>query len=198
MKKYFPAILLLSALTLSACGPNKIVDNGAIDTKESSKTESTKSLKELLGLGTSQKCSYETNDNGDTMKGEIIVNGQKFKQTTEISNKDGMMKVYGISDGVYYYSWSDAMKNNGTKMKIADLEKDGASVTGTVEKNEKAEQKGINMNEKFAYKCTAATLSESDLSLPTDVKFVDYTEMMKNLQSGNLDDLKKLIPSDGE
>lgn len=198
MKKYFPIILLLATFTLSACGANKTADDNKNKSEENPKTESAKSLKELLGLGTSQKCTYETNDNGDMMKGEIITKGQKFKQTTEITNKEGTMKVYAISDGTYYYSWSDAMKGNGTKMKIADLEKDSASVTGTVNNDNKAEQKSVNLNEKLAYKCTGATLNDSDLNLPTDVKFVDYTEMMKGLQNGNLEDLKKLIPSKEE
>ena len=203
MKKYLPVILLLATLTLSACGSaNKTLDSGTTNTKEGSKTESAKSLKELLGLGTSQKCTYELSQDGELMKGEIIVNNKKFKQTTEISNKEGTMKVYAISDGVYYYSWSDAMKNNGTKMKIEDVENEGKKVEDIDIKedgnNGEIKEEAINMDEKIDYKCTAATLNDSDLAIPTDVKFVDYTEMMKEFQSGNLDDLKKLIPSEEE
>ena len=199
MKKYFPVILILAALTLSACGTktneNKNSKNEGLATGEVQKSEA-KSLKDLLGLNSSQKCTYESTEDGETTKGEIIVNGNKFKQTIEINGKDGVMKVYSISDGVYYYFWNEAMKGNGTKMNIADLEKESANVTGTTENT--TEQKSVDLNKKFDYKCSPAKFSESDLALPSDVKFVDYTQMMKGLQSGNLEDLKKLIPSQGE
>jgi hypothetical protein len=204
MKKYFPVILLLAAFTLSACGLEKTKNEGASTVNEDKVevNESKKSLKELLGLGSSQKCTYEINQDGENMKGEIIVSGKKFKQMTEITNDQGSMKVYAISDGTYYYSWSDAMKGNGTKMKIDDIEKDSGKVEEIDVKEEgkpgEAEQKMISMDEKIDYKCTAATLNDSDLALPTDVKFVDYTEMMKGFQNGNIEELKKLIPSEGE
>ncbi|MFA6007406.1 MAG: hypothetical protein WC784_02040 [Candidatus Shapirobacteria bacterium] len=197
MKKYFPVILILAALTLSACGTKTKDDltNNSTVTGEVQKNEA-KSLKDLLGLNSSQKCTYESTEDGETTKGEIIVNGKKFKQTVEITDKDGVMKVYSISDGTYYYFWNDAMKGNGTKMNIADLEKESASVTGTTENT--TEQKSVDINKKIGYKCSPAMLSDSDLALPTDVKFVDYTEMMKNIQSGNLESLKNLVPSQGE
>jgi len=178
MKKYFPVILFLATITLSACGASKVdtkVDTGINVNNE--KTETKKSLKELLGMGTAQKCSYETNTDGQIMKGEVIVSGNKFKQTTEISNEEGSMKVYGISDGTYFYSWNEAMKGNGMKMNIADLEKSGEDT--------KAETQKVNMDEKIDYKCSPTTLSDSDLAIPSDIKFLDYTEMMKGLQDGN-------------
>lgn len=178
MKKYFPVILFLATITLSACGSPK-VESGKVESQkvENKNIESKKSLKELLTMGTAQKCSYETNTDGQIMKGEVIVSGNKFKQTTEISNEEGSMKVYGISDGTYFYSWNEAMKGNGMKMNIADLEKSGEDT--------KIETQKVNMDEKIDYKCSPATLSESDLAIPSDIKFLDYTEMMKSLQDGN-------------
>lgn len=183
MKKYFPVILFLAAITLSACGSPKVESEKVESQKvESKNIESKKSLKELLSLGTSQKCSYEINENGSLVKGEIIVKGDKFRQNTEISNDQGKMKVYAISDGTYYYSWGDAMGNQGTKMKIADLQSDAKEVE---KENPGTEQQKVDWDEKFDYKCVAATLSESDLMVPSDIKFVDYTEMIKGFQQGN-------------
>ena len=203
MKKIFPVILLLAAFTLSACGNQKI-DGGAttVNNEKSETSESKKSLKELLGLNTTQKCSYEVSQNGEVTKGEIIVSGKKFKQTTEITNKEGTTKVYAISDGSYYYSWSDAMKGNGTKMKIEDVEEenndnDNVEIRDNGNTGE-TEEETINMNEKIDYRCTAATLNDSDLVIPSDIKFIDYSEMMNGLQNGNMDDFKKLIPSEEE
>lgn len=196
MKKYFPVILILATLTLSACGGQE--KNNNLENKraeENQKTES-KSLKDLLSLGNSQKCTYESTEDGEGVKGEIIINGKKFKQTVEINNKEGTSKIYSLSDGIYYYSWSESMKGNGTKMKMADLEEQENN-NGKVEENNETE-KEVNINQKIDYKCSPANLSDSDLALPSDVKFVDYTEMMKGLQNGNIENLKKLIPSQEE
>ena len=189
MKKYFPVILFLAAITLSACGSPKVESEKVESQKvESKNIESKKSLKELLSLGTSQKCSYEINENGSLVKGEIIVKGDKFRQNTEISNDQGKMKVYAVSDGIYYYSWGDALGDQGTKMKIADLQNlnpSPADAGSPLDKGDQNKQQNLNMDEKFDYKCVAATLSESDLMVPSDIKFVDYTEMIKGFQQGN-------------
>ncbi|HBP50983.1 MAG: hypothetical protein US68_C0003G0018 [Candidatus Shapirobacteria bacterium GW2011_GWE1_38_10] len=195
MKKNLLVVLVLATLTLSACGANKTDEGGTSTNKEASTTENSKSLKELLGLGSSQKCTYEVNEDGEVMKGEVIVDGKKFKQTTEISNKDGTMMVYAVSDGVYYYSWSDAMKGNGTKMKIEDIEKNDEKVEGGEEASESPQQ-GVGFDNKINYKCSPSALSEKDLAIPDDVKFIDYTEMINNLQEMDLEQFKNLTPQE--
>jgi hypothetical protein len=197
MKKFFPAIILVAALTLSACGAVK-TNTESTKKDETPKTESSKSLKELLGLGTSQKCTFESKTDDTSVKSEIVMSGKKFKQTSEITNKEGTTKVYAISDGIYYYSWSDMSKDMGTKMKIEDVEKESKNIP-TVAGQEPVKTEGkqqISMDEKIDYKCTPATLKDSDLVIPTDVKFVDYADMMKGLQNMNLDELKKLAPKE--
>ena len=187
MKKYFPVILLLATFTLSACTANKTIDNNQNKSEENTKTESSKSLKDLLGLGTSQKCSFESKTDDTIVKSEVIMNGKKFKQSSEITNQEGTMKVYAVSDGIYYYSWSDVSKEMGTKIKIEDIEKEDKNIP-TIAGEEPIKTEGkqqISMDEKIDYKCVAANLSDSDLLVPTDVKFVDYTEMMKKFQNGN-------------
>jgi hypothetical protein len=198
MKKYFPVILILAALTLSACGAKTNNDatsaTQAPTTENAQKTES-KSLKDLLVSGIAQKCTYEVNNDGDITKSEIIVKSNKFKSTTEISNKDGIMKVYAISDGIYYYFWNDNTKGTGTKMKIETVE---ANANQTDTNSEK--QQGVEMDKKVDYNCSPTTLSDSDLALPANIKFMDLSETVKSLQKGNinLEDLKKLVPSQGE
>jgi len=68
-------------------------------------------------------------------------------------------------------------------MKIEEVESKSQNIS------DEGDQK-VSMDQKVDYKCSPATLNDSDLALPTDVKFVDYTEMMKDFQ--------KLIPSETE
>lgn len=202
MNKLIPSILIVAALTLSACGAPK-TDGGATTTNNEGTTENkevkseSKSLKELLGLGTSQKCTFESKTDDTTVKSEVIMNGKKFKQTSEITNPEGKMKVYAVSDGVYYYSWSDVSKEMGTKMKIEDVENDTKNIpTLSNQKPIEAEGQQNNMDEKVDYKCTPATLTDADLVIPSDVKFIDYADMMKGFENMNLEDLKNMAPQE--
>lgn len=191
MKKYFPVILILATLTLSACGrQNEQIETVKTKTMNEEKTE-LKSLKDLLTMKGTQKCTFESKDGEVVTSSEIIISGNKFKQVTEVKNEEGIMKVYGVSDGVYFYSWNDKVKGNGLKMKMDEIE-------NNTKNNQGEEKQQIDINKEYNYKCGPATLNESDLALPKEVKFVDYTEMMKGLQSGNLEDLKKLVPSQEE
>lgn len=189
MKKIkFLSILIVATLVLSACGKEKINEGMDIN-EEGNKTEISekKSLKELLGLGVSQKCTFEVNEEGKLTKGEILIMGDKFKQSLEMMTEEGPMKVYTISDGEYFYSWNDAVKGSGSKMKIdkeAEISNDG-----------EVKQEEINWEEKFDYKCNPTIFSEADLAVPTDIKFVDLSEMMQNLQNMSPEELKNLVPN---
>jgi hypothetical protein len=191
----------MAAITLSACGAVKN-ENGTTSnsnntkvTQETSKTE-LKSLKDLFALGSTQKCTFEVKDkDGLVTKSEIVVSGKKFKQVTELTTEEGINKVYSVSDGTYFYSWNDKIKNSGLKMKLEEVEK-GEQQNNAQGTPAKSEKQMADINQKFDYKCTPATLSESDLAIPTDVKFVDFSEMMKGLQNMNLDELKKLAPQE--
>lgn len=201
MKKLFPVILLVASLTLSACGPNKD-ENGTtnnVDTKntqETSKTEM-KSLKDLFALGSAQKCTFEVKDKDEVVtKSEIVVNGKKFKQVTEMVTEEGVSKVYSVSDGVYFYSWNDKIKDSGMKMKLEEMEKGEEGTTTDQKAMEGEGQVMSNINEKFDYKCSPATLSESDLAVPNDVNFVDFSEMMKGFENMDMEELKKLAPQE--
>lgn len=190
MKKIkYLSLLIIASLFLSACGKEK-VNEGMDVNKENNQTEVSekKSLKELLSLGTAQKCTFEMNNEEGLTKGEILIKGDKFKQSTEITTNEGVMKVYSISDGEYFYSWNDAIKGSGSKIKI-DKE-------ASVPDDGKVKQEKINLEEKLDYKCSPTTLSDADLAIPTDIEFIDLSGMIDNIQKMNPEDLKKLIPSE--
>ncbi len=205
MKKFLPVVLLIATLALSACGTannqnttSTNPEKERTNTQENGTETSLKSIKDLLTLGTTQKCTFESKDKEVTTTSEIIVSGKKFKQVTEVKDEEGTMKVYGISDGTYFYSWNDKIKGNGMKMKMEEIENSDKNNPSSGEAANTEGQQQVDINKAYNYKCTPATLSESDLALPSDVKFTDFTEFLKGIQSGNVEDYKKLIPSQGE
>lgn len=190
MKKIkFLSLLMVASLFLSACGKEKVNEGMDINEKNiQTEVSEKKSLKELLSLGTAQKCTFEVEQEGQTTKGEILIKGNKFKQGVEIPSENGLMKVYSISDGEYLYSWNDAIKGAGSKIKIETME--------ITPEEDTQKQENINWEEKLDYKCNLATLSEADLALPTDIEFVDLSEMVNNLQNMSPEELKKLVPGE--
>lgn len=182
-------VLIVATLILSACGKEKINEGMDIN-EENNQTEISekKSLKELLGLGISQKCTFEISDEAQTTKGELLIDGNKFKQSMEMMTEEGLMKVNTISDGEYFYSWNEGIEGSGTKMKI---EKENE-----VSEEDVQEQENINWEEKFDYKCSPVVLSEADFALPTDIEFVDLSEMIQNFENMTPEELQRLVPSE--
>ena len=190
MKKItFLPIFIVATLILSACGTPKI-NTGTSTEQESeiSEISEKKSLKELLGLGISQKCTFEIDNEDQMTKGELLINGNKFKQSMEIASEEGVMKINSISDGEYFYSWNEGVDGSGTKIKIEE------NTTTPDENMEEAEN--TIWEEKFDYKCTPISLSETDLTLPSDIEFVDLSEMMQNLENMSPEELQNLAPSE--
>jgi len=190
MKKYIPVLLILAAGLLSACGAPKNEDGNYMGGKIQQQNEK-KSLKELIGLGTSQKCTYEINEEGNIMKGEIIVSGEKFKQDTEITNEEGTIKVYAISDGTYLYSWNNVTEGMGNKMKIDMFEGEGEDED---EIEEEGEKEAVDWNERVDYKCSPTTINGNEFAIPSDIEFVDYSETMKQMQNIDVEQFKDMIP----
>lgn len=178
MKKYL-AVLVLAVFLLTGCGKT---DNNQGITETPSETNGGKnfSLKDLMGLGTAQKCTWTITDKDSEMRGEVLIKGKVFRQNTFIKNEREEIATVSISDGEWFYSWNEKMKDQGIKMKIEQNSDNG---------NESNENYGgVNWDDKYNYACQPATITDADLAIPTDVTFVDLQSQMEELQNnyGNL------------
>lgn len=179
MKKTI-AFLLISSLILAGC-------NASSTSIISPTPVAKKSLKDLIGLGIAQKCTYTSTAGTDTTSGEMLINGKKFKQTTKITNSSDVTTISSISDGQFIYSWNDKTPNSGFKMKL--------DVTATSDVTPQAGSsagRSVDLTQQYDYNCTPATVSDSDFVPPSTIKFTDFSDFTKDL---NLDQLKKLIPT---
>lgn len=181
MKKYI-LLLLPLAFILSACGATTTSTNSP-----SSSPVAKKTLKDLISLGIAQKCTYTSVVGADTTSGEMLINGKKFKQTIKITNAQGTTNMSSVSDGQFIYSWSDKDPNSGFKMKL--------DVTATSDVTPQAGSsagKSIDLAQPYDYNCVPATVSDTDFTPPSNVKFTDFSDFTNGL---NLDKLKGLIPT---
>lgn len=127
---------------------------GEINT-QTAKVESPKSLKELLGVGLTQKCTFETGT-------VYLANGKMRGDFQENSHM--------IVDGTTSYTWTDG-QNSGFKMTFdpASVESDNTSTTNPA---------GMDYSKAYNYDCNNWSLDATVFELPKDVKFQDFSSLM--------------------
>lgn len=175
MKKYI-AILTVCVLVLSACGEQ--ITNKISETKNKVENKKT-SIKELLGLGQEQKCTWSGDTEGDKSSGTMLIKGTKFRQsvtTLNVGESETSMEV--ITDGTWTYLWNPKTKEQGMKIKVTEEEKADT---------QKLANGSLDMGKEFNYNCSPAIVSDSEFTPPKDIDFLDL-EALKN-------DFQKLVPS---
>lgn len=188
MKKIlFLSLIILSSLTFSACTKKDNNSTTDIPSASSSQTTETKksgfSLKDLLSQGIAQKCTWSETTEDGTMTGEILISGKKFKQTSKIPNPMGETQYNMISDGDWFYTWSDdsTTGNMAIKMKMSDVEKDtDTNTTGDIPVTQNSNS--IDLNKEVNYQCQPAVLSDQDLALPTGIEFIDVNDFINQMK----------------
>lgn len=189
-------IILGGVFFLSGCKAKPEDGNMAPEAKtEKSQEKEQEKLAKMLESGDAVKCQIK-----DEM-GEYILWAKGGKMKIEGINYAGMKegeenkKGSMISDGKFIYTWSD---KEGMKMSIeaeeAELDKE-ESGEDTGEANVQDWSDWAKEKDKVGaqYDCQATDLSDSDFTPPGDVVFQDFSQFMKNLQSGmDLESLKNL------
>ena len=169
MKKIIAVFLLVSLVfAMTAC--NKVSD-GAKSAKEEAISGS---LDFLMKKGLPLKCTWDASVEDESASGVVYVKGEKFR--TEISNSEG--SVYSISDGTDMYTWTDFQKD-GFKMNLEKLKEMGNDVETDVETEDVEFQ---SLDAEYNYRCLPWVANENKFVPPSDVEFVDYTELMEQMQ----------------
>ncbi len=182
-KAIFP-LVIFSAILLSACTAKTPIQDNLAEGDNSPETEQSQStsMRELLAMGKSQKCtvsSSTTDDDGTKTEstGVIYISGDKIAQEVIVTSTDKDMpkiEMSMVSDGSYMYTWNTQEKNQGMKMKITETanesDEDNTSQSGAVD-----------MDDELNVKCSPWIADNSKFSVPKDVQFTDLSEMMKNI-----------------
>lgn len=178
------SLVIISAVLLSACTAKAPVDteNQAGEDSTTQEQSQSSSLRDLIALGKNQKCvvtTSTTNEEGvktDTV-GTIYIAGKKMAQEVSVTSSDKKtpnVNMNMISDGEFMYSWTPGSKNQGMKIKITDPSDGGVQ-------NTNGQQGSVDFDNKVDMKCSGWMVDNSKFTIPTDVKFTDLSEMMKNI-----------------
>ena len=179
-------LVLCFSLLLSACNKTSSSPTGEIESKAEIKEESfskKSTLKTLLGMGKSLNCTYEFTDSESklTTRGTTYVSGKNFAtdiETTNPADTKKTLKNHMISDGEYLYTWGDDQKGAGMKVKME-------SSAETDSKTIKTDVAGVqeDMEKEYDMKCLPWGVDQSKFTVPSNIKFTDLSEIMKNIPS---------------
>lgn len=144
--------------------------NTTTEVKASTDTKKT-SLKRLLTLGGSQKCSYSYNANGVISNATVYLDKGKMRADSSVTTGGRTMEYHMILMNETSYVWGDGMPQ-GMKMSVSNLN------TATPE-NMQAES--FDMSKELDYSCSNWSSDSKIFTLPTGITFMDLSQMMKQV-----------------
>ena len=178
-KKVLAVVVVLLLLAAGYFLMNKSGSNGGslvTGTQTQPGKLSFTSIQDALSRSLSLECTF-TDDNGRQTKTYMKAGAVRTDFTGSKAEESGSM----ILKDKKMYSWNDTTKQ-GFMMQVPDL-----NITPT-QNSKTGAGKGTNpadalaMIEKYKSSCKPGTVADSLFTPPAEIKFTDYSNMMKDLQ----------------
>ncbi len=131
-----------------------------------------KTFAQLLGMGQSQKCTYEYNDGSNVSSGTMYMTGggERIRgEFTVTQSGAGAMQMNMVRADGYNYMWGSSMPQ-GIKTKVT--EENRAQLFDAADANAAA----LNNTQ---YTCESWSADSGMFAVPTNVQFMDMDDMMK-------------------
>jgi len=172
--KYLATFVLVGFMVIVLPGCGSGVDNGGnVNIEKSGKSAS---IKDILGMGKSQKCTW-TGEDGES--GVIYTDGKKSRVEVSGALVEKGQKMISLNDGEWTYTWIDGADTQGTKIKLADLEEMNDQFGGDfIEDDEDSE---IDEDMPGDYSCENWRARGSMFDPPSDVEFMDMNSQLEGL-----------------
>jgi hypothetical protein len=142
-----------------------------------STSTSPKSLKDLIGAGSSQKCTFSSKVEDSETSGTVYVASGKMRGdfTSVVSGKTNASHM--IVDGTTSYTWMDGEKT-GYKMTF-DVSQE-TQTTGTPVSDSTSGSPDIDQS--YDYDCSGWAADSSVFVPPADVKFMSFDSILPSSQ----------------
>ncbi len=129
------------------------------------------SIRSLLALGKDTMCTYTTTSAQGTMSGTMYISGTMMRGDFQMkSGTSAAVDSHMIKTGDTVYTWSGTQ---GAKM---DMAMTGNSSNANLNASQKST---MDLDQKVDYDCQSWSKDASKFVVPTTVKFVDVSAMMK-------------------
>lgn len=130
------------------------------------------SAKELLASGKTEVCTFTNKDDQSETSGTMYISKGKMRGEFKVSAAGQQFDAYMIGDGTDAYSWS-SLAATGVKISLA----------GSMMKSDTTEKQSFDADAKVKYECEDWKADASKFEIPTDIKFMDASAMMKTMPS---------------
>jgi outer membrane lipoprotein-sorting protein len=133
---------------------------------------------DLLKFGKTLKCEYSTDEKGTKISVISYISGKNMRGDLENTDPTGnQFQSHMISDGEWVYTWSSAIKQ-GIKMKLSNAE------SKTPAPDAKTQNHDV-FKDTADYTCSPWIEDTSLFQVPSDITFTDFSESLKNINSGD-------------
>lgn len=161
----------------SKSSQNKGQQDVAESMSDSDDSVITGSIRSLLGMNKNVKCTYTDPNEKTKSDGTIYVSGQKMRGDFAVTDETGKQyESFMIQDGEYAYIWSNESAD-GTKMKVSEMEK-----LNQMSEAESA-NKSVDVDSDLNMHCSGWTVDASMFLAPDNIRFVDMTDFMMQMDS---------------
>ncbi len=125
---------------------------------------------DLARRGGTQKCTWTTSGEGYEGTGTVYVSGNRFRTDMMGTTQGVAYKAYALSDGTYFYSWSDAAPF-GMRMMMTQFEQQQAEAG----QGGPAYDPGpSDYNIDYDFTCGAWDEDDAVFTPPADVQFSEF------------------------
>lgn len=146
-------------------------------------TTSANSLRSLLGLNTNLHCRIQDDSDSEKGIGEIFVSGDKLAgsfSSTDASEQTTTHHLVQVDKVMYVWNSGE---NQGFKMPIVDIETNSTTEEATTTTNNPNDV--VDLDKEIDFQCDNWQVDNSKFSIPTDINFVDLTEITNQLPAMN-------------
>lgn len=160
---------------------NQPAQNAQKPSEETNSSSVSGNVFDLIKLGKTLKCTYSTDTQGTSMSGTSYIAGKNMRGDFESTDPTGnKIQSHMISDGTWAYTWTSASPQ-GFKMNISDAESKTSTPSASGSTN------GQNLDafkNNVDFNCNPWIEDASLFQVPSDIKFTDFSESLKNINSG--------------
>lgn len=139
-------------------------------------TAPAKSLRSLLTAGIAQKCTFTSGTEGDSNSGTMYISNGKIRGEYSTKVEGETQNLSMIVDGNTTYLWGGETET-GYKMTI--------DPSTTVKPGEKPRELSfVDPDQDLNYNCTPWIVDATQFTLPANIKFSDFSNMIKPAATG--------------
>jgi hypothetical protein len=149
----------------------------SVSPSASAESDTRVTLKDLFASSKNQKCTFSDSSSGSS--GTVYITGNKMRGDFSSTVHGQTVISHMIVDNQISYVWSDA-STQGVKLSYEKIEQ---LTTATASAQSSGSKMPISLDQKVSYQCEAWISDPAVLSLPSTVKFIDFSSLIPQIKA---------------